>query len=198
MPASSCRSFSSRSAISSVRSASLIPWPLAPGSCPPWPGSMTMREIPRPDWREARTRQRRSRADGRCRRIGRHRRWSGARRQGHGRPLLRRGAGGGTAPVAGRRGRWRRRRGRRCTQPGVGRHARGRCHGGLFDGHGRRAFAVDHHPIRVIEREDAVAGDSVEGEHHANRPVRMPARTDLPDDVVRSSEMTLSTSGAAS
>ena len=44
------------------------------------------------------------------------------------------------------------------------------------------AFAVDHQPERVVEREDAVARDA-QVEDHADRAVRMPADANLADDV---------------
>ena len=53
MPGCFSSSFWTRSATSSVSSASLMPLPCAPGSWPPWPASMTMRETPSPSWRDS-------------------------------------------------------------------------------------------------------------------------------------------------
>ena len=49
MPGCFSSSFCTRSATSSVSSASLMPLPCAPGSWPPWPASMTTRETLEPE-----------------------------------------------------------------------------------------------------------------------------------------------------
>src|SRR5437867_2275575 len=46
-------SFWRRSATSSVSSASETPFARAPGSWPPWPASITMRDTPSPSWRDS-------------------------------------------------------------------------------------------------------------------------------------------------
>ena len=51
MPPSAARIFSTRSATSSTTAASVVFDPEAPGSLPPWPGSMTMRDTPSPSCR---------------------------------------------------------------------------------------------------------------------------------------------------
>ena len=183
------------------------PRPCAPGSCPPCPGSITIRETPRPSCRDSENRPRDSTDGGAgatsgapvglgasgCAAAARRRRRGVAVSLAVGRssvapvprspraaPASRRrpaststrstdrrrrrvGSGSIAGPAA-------RTRARPCPAASRARRAE----------HGRHAATaaavqIDHEPVRVVEREDAVARRSLEVEHDARRAVRMAA-----------------------
>ncbi len=189
MPGCFSSSFFSRSDTSSTSSASLMPLPLTPGSWPPWPGSSTMRDTPRPSWRASENcavgvGQRHGRRRQRCRRnIARGQR---SRRYGRWRDdrcscwrrrccLRRRGDGNGNLDRFRVELRHARRRDDR-------RDRRRERHG--WRSRGAAAAEIDDHPVRVVEREHAERLDAFGVHHHARRVLRMAPQPDLPHDVV--------------
>ena len=203
-PGSFSSSASSRLATSSTSSASDSPRPFVPGSCPPWPGSITMRLIPSPSCRDnekrpstlaegaagagsvgraelaatAARRPGRGVAAGAVFRAGRHRRsrpYVFVGRDAH--ALCGCIAAGAWAPARARRPARTARvdRGRGLEQ----RWRRRRRVDGR-DNRRRRAGApidVDDDAIRVVEREDGMTAGALQVEHDARGPTgpRLPA-----------------------